>query len=645
VARIALLSPDVADQIAAGEVVERPASVVKELVENALDAGATVVTVTIDGGGLTRIAVTDDGAGMTADDLGLAVIRHATSKIRVAADLVGVATFGFRGEAIPSIGSVSRMRIATRQPSTDEGAEIVIIAGVPGDVKPAGLPVGTTVQVDELFYNVPARRKFLRSGATESAACVEAVVRLALPRPDVRFVIRRDGKTARELLRHDDIGARARDLWPDETLAEIHGARGPVRLRAWLGPPERARAGGTSLAIYVNGRHVRDRVLLRAVAQAYGSMLEGGRYPVGALLVDVTPGDVDVNVHPQKAEVRFAPHSSVFESVMSVVRDGLSSAPWARAGLSGAPGGAANRDPWAGRWTGGPAAAAMAHAGDGATASLFDRPRTVPPTPAAERAAAPGSHVAPVAEPDPWGLAPRPAYPPATYPQGGDASATPTDAGPSTPHSAATRVADNASTRDVRTSVGGAFGSLHYVGQMRRMFLVCEGSDGMVLLDQHAAAERVTFERLRRSFASRSVAMQPLLVPEVVDVGAEGVALVEERGSALLRAGMELTPAGPSTVTVRGVPAILLRVDPRRLARDVLAEVGRQASDFSRAVDLVLATMACHGSIRGGDEVGSAEAQALLAALDDVDFAGHCPHGRPVVWTVRWGELERRLGR
>jgi DNA mismatch repair protein MutL len=245
--RIALLSPDVANQIAAGEVVERPASVAKELVENALDAEATSVTLSVDGGGLTRVAVTDDGLGMSPADLRLAVLRHATSKIRSADDLVGVATYGFRGEAVPSIASVSRFRMISRARGADEGAEAVVEGGAEAVIRPAGCAPGTTVVVEDLFFNTPARRKFMRTPQTEGAACVEALVRLAIPRPDVRFVVRRDGKVVREFLRHDDVGARVREVWPDENLADLRGARGAVKVVALLGPPERARSGrGTS---------------------------------------------------------------------------------------------------------------------------------------------------------------------------------------------------------------------------------------------------------------------------------------------------------------------------------------------------------------------------------------------------------------
>jgi DNA mismatch repair protein MutL len=644
-ARIALLPPDVANQIAAGEVVERPASVVKELLENALDADARSVTITLDGGGLARIAVTDDGIGMGPDDLRLAVLRHATSKIREANDLVGVSTYGFRGEALPSIASVSRFRITSRARDSDEGAEVTVEGGGEAVIRPAGCPVGTTVTVEALFFNTPARRKFMRSPQTEGAACVETVLRMAIPRPDVRFVVRRDGRLVRELLRHPDVAARVREVWPDEQLADLRGVRGAVKVTALLGPPERARAGANHLALYVNGRHVRDRVLLRAVAQAYGSTLEGGRYPVGALLLEVPPEEVDVNVHPQKTEVRFASQGAVFEAVAAVLREAAGPAPWAQASLR-------PKDFWAQHLTAGPALENKANAliaraeeDERAVVAAPVGPEPLPPhvsardntreTFSTEEPAPPrATHAfveAPADPRDPWTRILQAPYPPKSYeaPAGVPAVLHP--------------VVETPGRSELPG--GGPFGALRYVGQLRRTYLLCENEAGVVILDQHAVAERVTFERLRKAYAARAVAMQPMLVPERVELSPEDVALLDEHADDLVAMGMDLAPIGPSTVVVRAVPALLLRADPRRLARDLVSELARQGNDFSRARDLVLATMACHGSVRGGDLLAEEEARALLLALDGVDFGGHCPHGRPVLWTLRWSELERKVGR
>ncbi|HEY2509692.1 MAG TPA: DNA mismatch repair endonuclease MutL, partial [Polyangiaceae bacterium] len=313
--KVQRLPDDLANQIAAGEVVERPASVVKELVENALDAGATRVRVEIDHGGTVCIRVVDDGEGMEEEDARLALERHATSKIAKVEDLLGIATFGFRGEALPSIGSVARLTLATRVRSKGEGVELVVEGGGMPRPRPCGCAPGTTIEVRDLFFNVPARRKFLKSTATESAHVGEVVLLAALARPDVTFVLARDGRVAREYLRASSRAERARQAIPDETLEACAGQRGAMKIEAYLSAPERARAGSVALHLFVNGRPVKDRQLARAVAQAYGSVLEPGRYPVGVLYLDLPPEQVDVNVHPQKAEIRFADARTVFDAV------------------------------------------------------------------------------------------------------------------------------------------------------------------------------------------------------------------------------------------------------------------------------------------------------------------------------------------
>lgn len=644
-AKIVVLAQDVANQIAAGEVVERPASVVKELVENSLDAHARTLTVSIDGGGVARIAVTDDGVGMSHDDLALSVVRHATSKIRSADDLLGVATYGFRGEALASVGSVARLILTSRPRDAEEGCEVRLDGNATPVIRSVGCAYGTTVSVEDLFFNTPARRKFLRTPQTEWATCADVVARLALPRPDVRFVLRKDGKTVREYLRRDTIGDRVRELWSDETLAEIDGRRGGIRVQAFLGPPERARSGSSGISIYVNGRFVRDKLLLRAVAQAYGSTLESGRYPPGAVLIEVAPTQVDVNVHPQKAEVRFAQQNDVFSAVVSLLREGLSSAPWARSIVSG-PAHTSTDDGWNTHFTGGPS-----------SAPTTDHPPQPPSRPYSLASAGPTiaqplwpstaksfATGAPETEQpsllDPWGLKPT-----------DDPSAKTETIELASPNAAPYNSTEYAPVRtpplseDTGLPERTTFSSLHFVAQVRRMFFVCECDWGMVMLDQHAAAERVVYDRLRRAYANREVRVQPLLVHETLEGTAREVALAEEYADQLAQIGFELTPMGSTTVAIRAVPALLVRADPRRLARDVLAELARHGNDFSRAYELVLATMACHGSLRGGEEVAPEEARALLSSLDDCDFGGHCPHGRPVLWSMRWAELERKVGR
>jgi DNA mismatch repair protein MutL len=590
------LPPDLANQIAAGEVVERPASVVKELVENALDAGATRIRVEVEGGGLNAIRVTDDGSGMDREDARLSLERHATSKIATALDLTRIASFGFRGEALPSIGSVSRLTMTTRARGADEGTELVVEGGGEPRVRPAGCAVGTSVEVRDLFFNVPARRKFLKATATESAHVADVVLLSALARPEVTFTLVRDGKVAREYLRVATRRERAKGAIAEDRLEECAGERGPMKLEAYLSAPERARSGAVALYLFVNGRPVKDRQLARAVAHAYASVLEPGRYPVGVVYITLPLELVDVNVHPQKAEVRFADGRAVFDAVSRELHLALAKA-FAIPALSSRPVGA--------QWP----LRAQSN-GLGSTPFPHGDADSVPSSAGGGVSGADGS----------WALGYTQS---STQPQPlADSSVAPLFSGQ------------------------GFYARLRFLAQVRGMFLLCEGEDGLYVLDQHAAAERVTFERLRRAFAARTIAAQRLLVPEVVEVtGAEAAAL-EEHAEDAARLGIEIRAVGGAAVAVHSVPRLLTRASPERLVRDLAAEITRAAKrPFGDAADLVLATMACHGSVRAGDRVADEEAVALLRALDTIDFAGHCPHGRPVVTRMGFDELERRVGR
>jgi DNA mismatch repair protein MutL len=600
--RIHRLPAELANQIAAGEVVERPSSIVKELVENALDAGATRVVVDVEQGGTTLVRVSDDGEGMSPEDAVLSLERHATSKISRFTDLSDLGTFGFRGEALPSIASVSRLLLRTRARGANEGVEVAVVGGGPPTVSPSGGAVGTTIEVRDLFFNVPARRKFLKATATESAHVSDVLLGMALARYDVTFVLTRDGRPVREHLRVGSRADRARAVMSSDgvSLVECRAERGPFRIEAMLAPPERARAGATGLSVLVNGRPVRDRQLVRAVAQAYGSVLEAGRYPLGVVWIDVPPEVVDVNVHPQKAEVRFSDARGLFDAVTRELHASLGHAfglpalgPHSQAPISR-----------------GPVPTLRALEGYAAHARTAIDAQV-------ERALMPEGNL---------------------FETAGRATAEPG--------------AESSEQRIPEEESGGLFGGksgygqLRYVGQVGGTFLVCEGADALYVLDQHAAAERVTFERLKKSHATRGVGMQRLLVPEVVPLTPGEVAMLEENAEEVARLGVEVRAVGDSAVAVHGVPDLLVRADPTRLVRDLVAEVSRASGrPFRGAVDLVLATMACHGSVRAGDAISAAEVTALLHALDDVDFSGHCPHGRPLVMRMAFSELERKVGR
>lgn len=679
--KVRVLPDDLANQIAAGEVVERPASVVKELVENSLDARARRVRVDIEGGGVVLVRVSDDGDGMPRADAELSLVRHATSKIQSMDDLRVIQSFGFRGEALPSIASVSRFSLRTRTRDDVEGTLVRVDGGAAAEISPCGVAVGTSVEVRDLFYNVPARRKFLRAVSTESAHVTDVVENAALCRPDVTFVLSRDGRVAREWLRADSREERARDVFDDEPLALCAGERGPLAVEAFLSRPERARAGATRLLFFVNGRPVKDKTLARMVANAYGSVLDAGRYPVGVVHIDLPPDFVDVNVHPQKAEVRFADGKAIQDALYKII-----SLPLARAFGLPAPGAHAWSNYHKGREARAEAAqiAADEKAANpldlpppvkheplpmGATASLPFGERKQRPTeektttattfngsgrliPEKSNSIANGISGQPMralatvsSEPDPWGLV---ADTPGPFSR--EESKAP-DNSPTVPIAAAEMPAKPvsyvAALERQTIERPAAFGALTFVAQLRLTFLVCEGPDGMYVLDQHAAAERVTFDRLRNAYETKAVASQRLLIPEMVTITADEAAIIEEAQDDILRTGLEVSLRGPREAAIIAIPQILAhRASPVVLLRDLLAELSRLGERaFSGAVDLALATMACHGSVRAGDPLAPEEAQALLRSLDEVDFAGHCPHGRPVVMKIRWSELEIKVGR
>jgi DNA mismatch repair protein MutL len=486
---------------------------------------------------------------------------------------------------------------------------VLVEGGGTPRAKPAGAAEGTSVEVRDLFFNVPARRKFLKSTGTESAHVSEAMMLAALARPDVSFFLVRDGRAAREWLRVGTRRERVAQTIDGERLETCLGERGPLRIEGHLTAPERARAGAVGLHLLVNGRPVRDRPLARAVAQAFGSVLEPGRYPVGAVYIDLPPDQVDVNVHPQKAEVRFADGRALYDAVTRELHAAL-----ARAFNLPALG---TGRPW----------------------SFHRAPREASDTaePLTTRFVAEGDPQA--LGGDPWELAPA-TEDPSTQKSLAERTTLTSITDPRAPLPA------EGSASKALFEGAGFYASLEFLAQVRGTFLVCSGSDGLYVLDQHAAAERVTFDRLRRAFEARSLATQRLLIADVVELLPGEVTVLEEHAAEVAALGVELRAVGPNAVAVHAVPTLLMRGRPERIVRDLVAELGRAATrPFGDAADMVLATMACHGSIRAGDALSREEAVALLRALDHIDFGGHCPHGRPVVTRIGYDELERRVGR
>jgi DNA mismatch repair protein MutL len=611
--RIHILPPELAEQIAAGEVVERPSSVVKELVENSLDAGAKKIEVALESGGRRLLRVVDDGCGMTPDEARLALRRHATSKLRAAEELWGLRTFGFRGEALPSIAAVSRLHLSTKTADSVAGFRLSLEAGREVEARETGMPDGTQIEVGDLFFNTPVRLKFLKAEATETGNVTDSLLRQALSHPGVHFRLRSDDRTLLDLPPVPQLVERVRSALGRRGTGVLHEALGEengVRVQAFVAAPEEAASTPRNTFLYVNRRSVRDRSLLAALGLAYGELLERGRYPLGVLFVDLTGEDVDVNVHPQKLEVRFARPQEVAAAVRHIVGAAIARAPW----LS----------------TSARAYQIPAGAPEGAAETASDGLAAAPPwsmEQAAARAAAGSRMFADTA----WRAAPAPRF---------DNHLPP-------PAIGATEAVDN---RPASPPVlPEFFTGLTYIGQLHRTYLVCEAPGEMVLLDQHAAHERLTFQRLRRAHQARTVARQRLLFPVELDLDDAAQASIDSDAAKDLldRLGFDIEGWGSRRLVLSAVPELLKDADPQPLLLDALHGLGEgpHFSAAEEAVDHLLATLACHGSRRAGDAMTREEAEALLAALDASDFRSHCPHGRPVLVRFSISELERRFGR
>ncbi|MFP6662972.1 MAG: DNA mismatch repair endonuclease MutL [Deltaproteobacteria bacterium] len=616
---IEILSSVVADQIAAGEVIERPASIVKELVENSLDAGAQKIEVEVQAGGTEGIVVRDDGAGMTRTDAERACLRHATSKLREIFELDGIASFGFRGEALASISAVSQTTIASRRPADAEGTRVRVVQGEVAEIVPAGLPPGTCIEVTDLFASVPARRKFLRKAATELSHISDWLQRAALAHPEVAFSLKNG---AREVFRHPAV------RHADERLRQVQGAaraaemiacvgeEAGVRVRGWVSRAGTSYAQSKAILTFVGGRVVRDRLLTRAILDAYRALLPQGRYPAVVLFIDVAAGMVDVNVHPTKIEVRFADGDAIYSSVLHTLRRTLDDAIQAPApSRPGKETGASDSDRRVRA-----ALARYAERPSTRAEKVYRVRESAAPDTLAARAPAVGA--------------------------GRAASAAAADRG------ASSRTGQEAMPFAEPAAAGSRprFADLRIIGQALNGYIVCEGADGLVLIDQHAAHERVRFERLRLA-ATETIASQQLLVPAVVELDEGALVTLEAHGAELVRAGFEVEGFGAGRVMLRALPATLdVSTDAEVLLADLardLAQAGAAGGDerIRAARDTLLARIACHGAVRVGDPLLPAEMQRLLADLDTIPFAATCPHGRPLMAELPRSEIERRVRR
>ncbi|MDO5087558.1 MAG: DNA mismatch repair endonuclease MutL [Comamonadaceae bacterium] len=643
------LPDELISQIAAGEVVERPASVVRELLDNALDAGATQITVRLLAGGVRLISVEDNGAGIAPDQLPIALKRHATSKIASLAELEAVGTMGFRGEALAAINAIAETTLLSRTP---DQASAFLLHGRTGELRPAARAPGTTVEVKELFFSVPARRKFLKTDATELAHCLEAMRRHALARPDVGFALWHEGKLLEQwraqhgLPPAEALTRRLADVLGDEWLQgslAVDWHSSALHVTGRVGLPDVARARADQQYAWVNGRYVRDKVIQHAARSAYEDVLHGHRQPVWLLHVQMDPARVDVNVHPTKIEVRFRDSREVHQAVRYAVENALAASRAAQAGSSAAPG------------AGWPAsgAPAPAHAAMPFTASappVWPRPTAQQPLAFSKPFAASGQDGSALAAPF-FEATPSPGNAPPAVQEA--ATPWPLQEPPATTGNGPAPGPDD-------WPLGRAIAQLHGV------YVLAENRHGLVIVDMHAAHERIVYERLKAQLgaaagsaddaggtgastddgtqgtsraASARLQSQPLLIPATFAATPQEVATAEEHAAALARLGLEITPFSPKTLAVRAVPAPLAAGDAVALARAVLAELAQHeaATVIERAQHELLATMACHGAVRANRRLTLEEMNALLRQMEATDRADQCNHGRPT-----WRQLGMR---
>ena len=583
------LPPNLVNRIAAGEVVERPASVVKELIENAIDAGATRIDVVANGGGLSLIRVTDDGCGMDRYDLALAVERHATSKLQDD-NLSAILTLGFRGEALPSIGAVARLQIMSRARGADRAYEVAVDGGRKAPLKPAAIGEGTRIEVRDLFYATPARLKFMKSERAETAAIADVVKRLALAKPEIAFSLATGDRTTLRLEPYPpgllDHGLpRLGRILGEEFVTDalpVRAARGAIAVEGFAGLPTLHRPSSLAQYLVINGRPVRDKLLAGAVRAGYGDLVPNGRYPMLALFLTLPPDEVDVNVHPAKTELRFRDAQAVRTLIVTALYEAL--------------GAAQHR----------------------ATASLSQE--------ALARMTRPASFAGqtPSGSPRAFGFADRAQAPLAPI------------ATPSAPAHVETE-GDNA----VAYPLGAARAQVHDT------FIIAETENSLVIVDQHAAHERLVYERLKKAFANGGFSRQMLLIPEVVELDPEAAERLAAAADELERLALVVEAFGPSAVIVREVPALLGQGNIQGLMRDLADELAEGEGNLvvSERLDHVLSTMACHGSVRAGRRFNAAEMNALLRDMEETPFSGQCNHGRPTYVELKLADIEKLFQR
>ncbi|MBJ6802627.1 DNA mismatch repair endonuclease MutL [Geomonas propionica] len=653
--KIRILPENLTNKIAAGEVVERPASVAKELVENALDAGSKEVVVEIESGGRRLIKVTDSGSGMSREDALLALERHATSKIASDEDLFALSTLGFRGEALPSVASVSRLTISTRTGDSLEGTEIYVEGGRIKEVKECGMAPGTVIAVRNLFFNTPARLKFMKSAETEGGHVGELLTRLAISRPDVRFTYKNDGKTVFRAL-DADLKERVATLLGRSIASFLYpvsyAEQGGVRVTGLVAAPECSRSAASHLYTYINGRFIRDKVVQHAVLQAYRNFLERGRYPVVAVFIDIAPGEVDVNVHPTKHEVRFREQGKVHDAIQYAVESVLKQTPWLKRPATPVSA-ASTAQPANGELPTGSASAARLSVLAPAGAPMGAQPQVLTPP---REAANPGPEPVPLAEPAMRsvsdakvaeirellvGYQPKP-QPPLRPQYHFEAPA----------HKAEEPALHDTLEEPVpapgpESEPPGYFSSLAVIGQFNASYILCQRGPDLVLIDQHAAHERVAFEKLKAEFVGKEVDSQGLLFPETLELSFRESAVLRENLEELRRLGFSFEEFGGNTWLLNAVPQMLSGTDYLRTIRDILEELSSlsRSRTFTDIQEDLLARIACHSVVRGRRTLTTQEIAALFRQMDETDFSSNCPHGRPVMQTLTLVDVEKMFKR
>ncbi len=580
---IRILPENVASQIAAGEVVDRPSSVVRELIDNSIDAGAARITVRIEKGGKGLIRVSDNGMGMSRDDLLLCIERHATSKIETASDLYSVKSLGFRGEAIPSIASVSRMQITSRPRDQLEGHRLKISGGKLTAIEETGAPAGTVVEAKDLFFNMPARRKFLRSPRTETDHIIDTLARAVLPYPAINFKLEDSGKTIMNFPSSNQVLPRLFSLMGRkvaEAMEEAEENNQEMSIHAFLAPPELSRTRGDRLFVYVNGRNIRDRLITRAVVEGYGQRLMKGRYPQVALFMELDPSNVDVNVHPTKQEVRFHNSRTVFQAISSTIEKALSK----------------SSHPFFSQVTHPDKDLIKDNRADGFTFV----PEPAPSYSPTGRAAKSPSMAEVREQPAPW----EPMHERSMVKEGPEV-----------------------------------------IGQLGNTYILCQGKNGLVMVDQHAAHERVVYENLKKGFNVSHMEVQALLLPHELELSAKETRIALKKGHHLSRIGIELEHFGGNTFLLRSHPAILKNIQWDSFFSELFAGLAEGEPEDEPILDKLLTVMACHGAVRAGDHMTREEMVHLLTQLEEMDLPTNCPHGRPVFKHFTYYEIEKMFKR